>query len=502
MQRQATLGNEPPASPLREMLTIALPVAAVMISYTASQFVDRVMVARLPDGDAAVSALGNGGIVAFVPISITMGMLTVINTYVSQHVGAGRERSAAAYPCNGVWLAGLVWLAVFIPLSFALPALLPAVADLLAHARPAEGHAGLDPGVLRMQEDYARILLLGSIFTLASRAMAQFFFGLHKGAVILLASLLANLVNAGGNWLLIYGNWGFPMLGVRGAAISTVVGQAVELAIPLAVFLSAKVHARYGTRSAWRFSPARVREIVRIGWPQGLAFGNEMICWAVFMAGIIGSISVADNAAGWIALGYMQISFMPAVGISIAVTAVVGRCIGAGQPDVAASRAYLGARVAMVYMGACAACFVLFRHQLVGVFINEDWSPERAADVMRIGAKVMICAAVFQLFDAVGITMFGALRGAGDSRWPGLATVLMSWTVILGGGIGLLRLMPDQRSLGPWIAASAYIILFALVMFLRFRSGSWRRIHLVRRRDEPVVPEESSAEIRPPFGTP
>ena len=463
------------------MLSIALPVAAVMVSYTVSQFVDTVMVSKLPDGDAAVAALGNGGIVAFVPISICMGVTQVINTYVSQNIGAGRERLAATYPTNGVWLAVLTWALVFLPLAFLLPVIMPAITEALGRATASADHAGFNADVLRMQQDYARVLLLGACVTLASRAIAQFFFGLHKGAIILLASVVANLVNLFGNWLLIYGNWGFPALGVTGAAISTVVGQTVELAIPLALFLSRGMDARYGTRSAWSPSITRMRQLFALGWPHGLAFGNEMICWAIFMAGILGSISVADNTAGWIGLRYMQLSFMPAVGMSIAVTAVVGRHIGAGRPDVAEARAYLGARIAMVYMGVCAACFVVFREPLVLLFVDRGWGAERVAEVVAVGAKVMICAAVFQVFDAVGITMFGALRGAGDTRWPGVATVLMSWTIILGGGFLMLRLFPQWRSLGPWSAAAVYITVFAGAMFLRFRAGQWRKISLVER---------------------
>ncbi len=479
-------GNHPApgASPLREMLAIALPVAAVMVSYSISQFVDSVMVARLPNGDAAVAALGNGGIVAFIPISIAMGVVQAINTYVSQHIGAGSEHRASAYPWNGVWFSVAVWLAFFVPLAFVLPGVMPWFTGALAAAAPSGG-AGPDPEVVRMQQEYARVLLLGAVFTLCSRSMAQFFFGTQRGAIVLVASLAANAVNFCGNWLLIYGNWGFPALGVTGSAVSTVIGQLVEFLIPLSMFLSPRFHARYGTRSAWRPSRARIAEIIKVGAPQGLAFGNEMICWAIFMAGMLGGISVADNAAGWIGLRYMHLSFLPAIGVSIAISAVVGRSIGADDPDTAQRRASLGTRIAMVYMGLCAAAFVVFREPLVRVFIDKTWGEERVGPVVEVGKQVMICAAVFQVFDAIGISMQGALRGAGDTRWPGLMQVALAWVVLMGGGYAALRLFPEWRSLGPWAMASAYITIFAVVMYWRFASGRWRAIRLIDRTSAP-----------------
>lgn len=463
-----------------EMLAIALPVAATMVSYTLSQFVDAKFVSMLPDSATSVAALVNGGMLAFVPISLMMGLTTVVNTYVSQHVGAGRPRLAPQYPWNAIWLGVTAWALVLAPIALTLPVTLPMIARTLG--APLETGVTQTSEVLRLEAKYAQIFILGSVFTLSSRALTQFFFGLHRGGVALLASVVANLVNLLGNWLFVFGNLGVPALGVVGSAVSTVIGQAVELSIPLAIFLGSRTNAEFGTRAAWRPRLDRIREIVRIGWPASLMFGNEVACWALFLAGLVGSIGVADNAAAGIAFRYMQVSFLPAVGISIAVTAVVGRYIGMGRPDVAASRAWLGMRVNMAYMGLCALLFVVFRHDLVRFLLND--ASVDAAEVVRIGGVVMLLAAVFQVFDAIGITMVGALRGAGDTRWPGIVTVALSWGLIIGLGWALLRLMPGQRSLGPWIGASVYIIVFALVMLARFARGRWRLIRLVERAGE------------------
>ncbi|MGD9691477.1 MAG: MATE family efflux transporter [Phycisphaerales bacterium] len=463
-------------TPLGEMLRIAAPVAATMASYTVAQFVDRLMVSRLENGDAAVAAQGNGSILSFVPISLLMGMMTVVNTFVAQNVGAKRPERAAAYPWAGLWICLFGWALLLAPLGIAMCLMEPGLTALL----PGEA----SPDVVRMQEEYSRILLVGSIITLSGRTFAQFFYGIHRPRVVMSAAIIGTIVNALANYALIYGNWGFPRLEVAGAAYATLIGQVVELAIPMALFLSARLDREYGTRRAWRFDPRAAKDILRIGWPAAVMFTNEMACWAVFLPGYLGSLGVAHNSASWIGLSYMHVSFLPAMGLSIAVTALVGKRIGAGKPDEAAARAWLGVRVAMLYMGTCALIFVLFRGPLVELFIPETLAPERAAEILDIGKRVMIAIAIFQLFDAVGITMVGALRGAGDTTWPGIMTAVLSWSLIIGLGALLRWGFPEWGSMGPWSAAAAYIIAFALTMLWRFRRGAWRSIKLVDSEHE------------------
>ncbi|TVQ59981.1 MAG: MATE family efflux transporter [Phycisphaerales bacterium] len=468
-------------TPLMELLVLAAPVAATMVSYTIAQFVDGLMVSRL--GAAELAAQGNGGIIAFVPIAITLGALSVVNTYVSQNSGAGRPERAPMYAWNGVWLGVLFWLIVLVPAALCLRWLLVAGPSLTLDAAGLLGMTferdAYDPRVFELQTSYARILLLGAVFTISARAIAQFFYGMHAPMTVFVAALCGNIVNVVVNYALIFGNFGMPQLGVVGAAIGTVIGSMVEAAIPMAIFLGPAMHRKFKTRSAWRPRLAPMRDILKIGWPAGVTLGNELVCWAIFMTAILASIGVADNAAGWIGLRYMHLSFMPAVGISIAVTAMVGKCIGMGRPDLAVKRAWLGVRVSIVYMGFCAACFVIFREPMVRLFIDPNAPPEMAEDILRIGSQIMICAALFQIFDALGITLVGALRGAGDTVWPGVATVIMAWTFIIGGGWAMLALFPDLRALGPWIAAAAFITVFAGVMAFRFMGGRWRSIDLL-----------------------
>ncbi len=109
-----------------------------------------------------------------------------------------------------------------------------------------------------------------------------------------------------------------------------------------------------------------------------------------------------------------------------------------------------------------------------------------AAEIIEIGGKLMICAALFQTFDAVGITYTGALRGAGDTVWPGMVTILYSWVFLVAGGWSVAVLWPQRESVGPWVSAAVYIILYGLTMSWRFEGGRWRSIRLLDESEAPL----------------
>jgi len=458
----------------------AWPTALTMTSYTLMQFIDSLMVAEL--GTMEVAAQGNGSIWQFTLVSFLLGILAMVNTFVSQNVGAGRPHDAAQYAWAGLWFSAISWVLLLVPFAFVLPVLFR--------------FFGHEAELVVLETSYARVLLFGGFIMLASKSMSNFFFGIGRPRVIVCAAILGNIVNLLLNFVLIYGERGLPALnipgipgtpalGVTGAAIATVLGTAAELAIPLVIFLGPAMHARFRTRIDWQFRWRPVRDLLRVGWPNGLSFCNEIVCWAIFMSVLVGLFGTLHLAAGWIVLRYMHMSFMPAVGFSMAATSLVGRYIGAGRPDVAAQRARVAVVMALVYMTVCGLLMWWFREPLVALFTHgENTTPETAAEIIRIGSVMMICAAIFQTFDAIGIVYSGALRGAGDTTVPGVATVVLSWTVIVGGGWLLATRVPEWTSLGPWIAAAAYVIILGVFMGGRFEGGRWRSIKLLRGTDD------------------
>jgi multidrug resistance protein, MATE family len=496
--------GSPPVSlhPLREMLAVAGPTVVTMTSYTLMQFVDKLMASRLGSDPIYVGAQGHGGLASFVPISIAMGFITVVNTYVSQNFGAGKPERGPAYVWNAMWLAVLWWI-VLIPYGCFMPQMFHALWYDPSNTDPS---ATADLArLVELSSSYGQPLVYASVFTMASRAIWQYFYGMHRASVVLVAGLTGNIVNFVFNSIAMYGptppdvespllSWWFSLTaswcqglgieshGIAGAAYGTIAGAIVEAAIPMVVFLGPALHKKYATRSGWRPSLPHMKDLFKIGWPGAVMFGNEMFCWGLFMVYFVGHFGPAHSNAGWIAHQWMSMSFMPTVGISIAATAMVGKYMGMKRPDLAARRAWLALGIAIVWMSFMGVMFLVFRRPMVELFMDDRTEPALRKQVLDLGMSFMVATAAFQFFDAIAMTLSGALRGAGDTVVVGVSTVLLAWGLIVGGSWYLVTYHPKLESLGPWIAASSYIIVLSLAVLARFMSGKWKAIKLVDDR--------------------
>ena len=511
--------NGTSVSALTEMLRIAIPSVATMTSYTVMSFTDKFMVKDIGPDPTYISAQSNGAMLVWMTMAFILGLNGVINSFVSQNLGAGKPQRGAAYAWNGLWLGGAFYALLMLPMLPLLPGLFASM------------HRG-DEMLITLETQYASIMILGGIFTISARSVHHYFYGMHRPNVVLISALAGNILNIVLNALLIFGDAGMPVhenwlghaviaplsepiaqlagvlgigpMGIKGAAIATILGGGLEFAIPFLLFISPRYARLFGTRRAWRVSSRCMRGLFRVGMAPGLMFINEMACWAMLMMWLVpeggkavGDDPVLHNTVGWIALQYMHLSFMPAVGISIATQAMVGKAMGMGRPDIAVSRAMLALKVTIVYMGLCALGFVLFRSTLLNVFINEGTDPVVRARMIEIGSVIIIAAAIFQIFDAVAITGAGALRGAGDTIWPGVATIVLSWTCIPGVGLLLIHLAPKLGSIGPWIGASLYIVTLGIALSVRFWGGKWKSMTLVGSYPARGTPDLVSIDFDP-----
>ena len=469
---------------LAAVLKLSWPASLTMLNSTLIRFVDGLMVSRV--GPGAMSAQLLAGMWSFSAESFATGVLTVVNTYVSQNFGAGNLRRTARYAWSGMVL-GLAFALLACPLAVFARA-------IFAQFQPAD-QAGA-PELLGLEVMYFRYMVLGMSLTLTARPLEQFFFGVHRPKIVLMASVAANLWNVGANYVLIFGKCGFPALGLEGAAIGSVTAWALQLAILLAAFLSRTMHEKFSTRFVSTVRWGQIRDLLRLGWSAGLQLFNDIFCWSVFLALLVQKLFGESHlAASTVAMRYMGLSFMPAVGIGVATSAMVGKNIGAGRPDLARHHTHVALAVAMTYMGLCGLAFWLFRYPMVELLVAapKDMPPDQAAamkdQIIRIGVDIMILSALFQLFDAVGIIFIGALRGAGDTFWPMVLTIALSWGVIVGGGTAVAYMAPQWTSVGPWLAASSYVVVLGVVMAWRFESGAWRKINLLGKLAGEPTPE-------------
>lgn len=476
-----------------EVLKLSWPASVTMLNTTLLKFVDGLMVSHVGPGPFSAQFLA--GMAAFIPESLILGILTVINTYVSQNLGAGRYRRTAQYAWAGMAVAFGAALLI-LPLAF----FGDSIFGLLKHEEQA------------LETMYFRYMVISILVTLPTRVLEQFFFGIHRPRIVLYASLLTNGMNVGLNYVLIFGKLGFAPMGLEGAAIGSLISWIVQFVLLGAVYLAKPMDRKYGTRMVRAAKWRHCKDLLKTGWPAGLQMCNDMLSWSLCVAVLAGTFGQAHRAATTIAMRYLGLAFMPAVGIGIATTAIVGRYIGKGQLDLARKRTHSALLAAMGYMGLCGLLFWLFADPMVHFFNNvipsADLSAEQARalgdDILAAGRNVMLCAALFQLFDAAAIVYVGALRGSGDTRWPMLITISTSWVVILGGGLAMVHFAPQLKSAGPWIAASVYMILIGILLGWRFESGAWKKINLLgkahRARTTAIVdplagiPEVAAAE--------
>jgi len=462
----------PRLTDIREVWAQAWPAAISMLSWAVMQFVDSIMVAVL--GDTVVAAQGNGGSLAWAPVSFVFGILALVNTLVAQRVGAGRTAEIARYGWAGIWIS----------VGFAVLVLAPYAVALGPVLRAYEVH---DPAIIEGEVAYARILLAAGIFTVGAKALSNFFYGLQRPKLITVAAIAGNIVNLFCNYILIYGEQGVavggvqlpgipgvPALGLAGAALGTAIGTAVEALIPFGVFVSRRMNEEFAVLRSWRPDWPAIREIMRLGFPAGLHLLSESGSWVIFMVYLVGTFGEAHNAAGSTVMKYVMLSFMPALGIANAATAVVGKHIGEGNLAAATRSGHAAVLIAAAWMTTCAVGFALFRGDLAAVFLDSQ-------EAIAIASTLFLFAALFQTLDALGTVYIAALRGAGDTLVPGLATVILAWTVIVGGGTYMRAYHPELTSKGPWIAATAYIVLLGVFVTIRFERGGWKRIHLLDR---------------------
>jgi MATE family multidrug resistance protein len=406
-----------------------------------------------------------------VPESFLMGTLSVVNTYVSQNLGASRPEKCSQYAWAGMMVA-LIGAALAAPLALL--------------AGPIFAFYGHDPQTQMLEATYFRYVMSAILLTLPSRVLEGFFFGIGRPGIVLTASIIANVCNLALNWLLVFGRYGLPRMELAGSALASVISWGLQLAILLAVYLSPAMNRRFGTWKPLAFTWKQCTEILRVGAPAGVTFCNDILSWTVFMGVLVGRFGTVHLTATAAVFRYLPLSFMPAVGISIATTVLVGRYIGEGRPDLAAKRTHAGLIASMVYMSLCGLAFFIWRHELIRAFVYAgDTDPaavEAGAEVIAVGGMLMILSAVFQLFDAIGIVFIAALRGAGDTRWTMAITVLLSWGVIIGGGTAVVFLLPGLASVGPWLAATAYVIVMSFFVALRFERGEWKNLDLLGKR--------------------
>ena len=458
-------------SELRNVIAMSVPVVITTSSRALMDIADYVMITQL-HLDEAQAAILPAQMIMWSYIVIGMGIVSLVSTFASQSVGRKEDHECGGYAWQGLYVAALAG-AVGIALRPFLPELIAAI-----------GH---DSQVQELELAYSRVALLTAGPTVAAAGLGWYFIGIHRPWITMWSVIEANVVNVAVSVVLIFGFLGFEPMGIAGAAWGTLAGVSYRTLRLTLALTTPSMERRYASLSGWRPSWTKLNRLFRAGMPCGLHWLSEVVVWAIFITVLIGTNFgtphlVATNTA-W---QFMRLSFMPTIGVGQALTALVGKSIGAGNPQRAIREARWGAMITLAYMGSLSVIYAVFRHELIALFNPHP-------TVVQIGGSIMICAAVFQLFDAIGITYNSALRGAGDTFVPSMFFIVSNWVIIVGIGWCVVTLYPELGSLGPWMVASSLIMLTGVFLWFRWHQRAWMRIDLFRK----PAPPGSTAHSEP-----
>jgi len=430
------------------MLRIAVPVVMAELGWMAMGVVDTVMVGGI--GPEAISAAGVGNAMHIAFAIFGMAVMLGLDTLVSQAYGARDIRACHRWFFDGLMLAGLMAVPIMTLLLlvwFAIPWL------------------GFHSAVRPLLESYFGVLILSTPFLLGYAVCRRYLQGMHAAMPVMLALVTANLINALGNWVLIYGHYGFPALGVAGSAWATVISRAYMLgSLLFAVWWidrkrtrEAHIDDRHGLWHVDRaFDASRLRRLLALGLPAASQVGAEVGVFALATA-LSGMLDPISSASHQIALNMAGVAFMIPLGLGSAGAVRVGHAVGAGDRPRAAAAGWTAILLATLVMVASGLTFVLIPEWLIGLFSTDP-------SVLSVGTSLLLLAAIFQLFDGIQGVITGTLRGLGDTRTPMTVNLIAHW--LFGLPISyVLCFVVGWGVWGLWIGLSLGLIITGVILF-------------------------------------
>lgn len=427
------------------MLLLAAPVVMAELGWMFMSVVDTIMVGRL--GPAAIGATGVGG-AAFYSLAIFgTGSLLGLDTLVSQSYGAGDREDCHHSLVQGVYL--VLFLTPLLMIAFGW---MPHVFRIV----------GVDAQVTALAGSFVLTLSWGTLPLLLYAAFRRYLQAVGHVRPVMFVLVSANLINWFFNWLLIYGHWRFPALGVVGSALSTCLAR-LYMATLLGFFIWWYEHGiPPGLKSLLRKpDPNRLSRLLHIGLP---AAGQILLEVGAFGAAALlaGRLSPVALAAHQIAINCAALSYMVPLGLASAAAVAVGQCIGRRQFRLARRNGFIALGIACGFMSCSALLFVLVPSQILRVYTNDT-------GVLIIGTGLLAWAAVFQLFDGIQTVATGALRGIGNTRVPMLINLGGYW--FFGLPIGYLLCFQYRYGIyGLWCGLTLALIVIALILLY-----SWDR---------------------------
>ena len=454
----------------REVLALALPLVISTAFWSLMLFIDR-MYLMWYSSDAMAAAMP-GGMAHWSLVCLPMGIASYVNSFVAQYQGAGRPKQIGLIVAQGVRL-GWIMTPIFL---LAIP------------LAPYIFAGGGSSEVVRQEIIYFQILALGGGAIVMNAARSAFYTGRGLTRIVMLVDIGGTLVNVVLDYLLIFGKFGFPEMGIAGAAWATVASHWFNVLVFWLLMRRPQERAEFGLDAGNRFDAALFWRLLKFGGPSGLPLLIEAFAFSA-LTFYVAALGRTEGAATSLAFNVNALAFVPVIGLGIAVSTLVGQRLGEGRADLAARATWTAQVIAFAYTLAFGSLYVFLPDAFMiahGAFANaEEFQPVREATVILLRFVAAYC-----LFDALQVVFVGALKGAGDTRFIFLATSVVSLGSVVIGRLGQVYL--GWGLYGWWWVITGWIFSLAVVYLFRFLQGRWRTMRVI----EPEFAEQEARGLR------
>jgi len=460
-----------------EILRIALPLIVSTATWSVQHFVDRMFLTWY--STEAIAAAMPAGILNFTITCIFIGTATYVGTFVAQYYGAKQYERCGPSLWQGIYIAliGGVILAILIPL-----------AGLIFRTI---GHA---PEIQECERVYFKILCLGATPIIASSAISAFFSGLGRTRLVMWVSISVTALNLILDWLLIFGNWGLPEMGIAGAGIATVSALCFGMFVYFMLISRSSYARKYATIKGWRFDRQLFTRLIRFGFPSGLHFFIDIAGFTVFIL-LIGRLGTSSLAATNIALNINTLAFMPMIGMGIAISVLVGQRLGENRPELAERSTYSAFHLTFIYMTTIALLYVAWPDLFMRAFAAHS-DLTQFAPIRELAVVLLRFVALYSIFDAMNIIFASAIKGAGDTRFVMFIIIALSISLLIVPSYAAIVYL-SMGIYGGWVFVTTYITVLGIVFFFRFLGGKWKSMRVIEERAvavPPTFPESPAGE--------
>lgn len=456
----------------REVLQVALPLVISTISWTVMTFADRILLNQ--SSSTAMAAAFSASMVWFAVLCLPMGICSYVNTFVSQYHGDKQPKQIGPAVWQGVWIA-----LAMIPLCVLAMPLAPMVFKLAKHGAEA----------ISMEVLYFQILCVGGPGLLIAQALSAFYGGRGKTWVLMIVDTSVVIVNLVLDYLLIFGMYGFPEMGIAGAGWATVISLWLKAMIYVPLILQKQHREEFHTWIGLTLDRPLLRRLLRFGFPSGMQMLLEILGWTLFVL-LVGRLGPTEFVATSLAFSVSSVAFMPIWGFGMATCILVGQKLGEDRDDLAARATWTLLGISLGYMVVISTLYVLTPGLFLHHFENSNEPPEQQAATYAMAVNLLCFIAAYNFFDAVQMMFVNALKGAGDTRFILLISVVMAGIL---GLFSYLAVIVFQLSIyACWTLVVFWVWGTGAMFFLRFRTGKWRLMRVIESDHSPTLHEEEA----------